>query len=82
MNCITKQIGWLTACLCLGAATLTAQENKGVSVEHLGTNNTLVRVTEQGKYLLLPVQDAGEEATIHVLANGKEERSIVVRLAT
>ena len=82
MNRITKQIGWLTACLCLGAATLTAQENKGVSVEHLGTNNTLVRVTEQGKYLLLPVQDAGEEATIHVLANGKEERSIVVRLAT
>lgn len=82
MNCITKQIGWLTACLCLGAATLTAQENKGVRVEHLGTNNTLVRVTEQGKYLLLPVQDAGEEATIHVLANGKEERSIVVRLAT
>ena len=82
MNCITKQIGWLTACLCLGAATLTAQENKGVRVEHLGTNNTLVRVTEQGKYLLLPVHDAGEEATIHVLANGKEERSIVVRLAT
>ena len=82
MNRITKQIGWLTACLCLGAATLTAQENKGVRVEHLGTNNTLVRVTEQGKYLLLPVQDAGEEATIHVLANGKEERSIVVRLAT
>ena len=82
MNRITKQIGWLTACLCLGAATLTAQENKGVSVEHLGTNNTLVRVTEQGKYLLLPVQDAGEEATIHVLANGKEERSIVVRLAS
>lgn len=82
MNCITKQIGWLTACLCLGAATLTAQENKGVRVEHLGTNNTLVRVTEQGKYLLLPVQDAGEEATIHVLANGKEERSIVVRLAS
>ena len=82
MNRITKQIGWLTACLCLGAATLTAQENKGVRVEHLGTNNTLVRVTEQGKYLLLPVQDAGEEATIHVLANGKEERSIVVRLAS
>ena len=82
MNRITKQIGWLTACLCLGTATLTAQESKGVSVEHLGTNNTLVRVTEQGKYLLLPVQDAGEEATIHVLANGKVERSIVVRLAS
>ena len=82
MNRITKQLGWLTACLCLGTATLTAQESKGVSVEHLGTNNTLVRVTEQGKYLLLPVQDAGEEATIHVLANGKVERSIVVRLAS
>lgn len=82
MNRITKQLGWLTACLCLGTATLTAQEHKGVSIEHLGTNNTLVRVTEQGKYLLLPVQDAGEEATIHVLANGKVERSIVVRLAS
>ena len=82
MNRITKQLGWLTACLCLGTATLTAQESKGVSIEHLGTNNTLVRVTEQGKYLLLPVQDAGEEATIHVLANGKVERSIVVRLAS
>ena len=82
MNRITKQMGWLTACLCLGTATLTAQAHKGVSIEHLGTNNTLVRVTEQGKYLLLPVQDAGEEATIHVLANGKVERSIVVRLAS
>ncbi|MCI6875437.1 MAG: DUF4980 domain-containing protein [Parabacteroides sp.] len=61
---------------------MSAQTDRGIRIEHLGTNNTFVRVTGQSKYLLLPVQDAGEESQVHVVVDGKLERSIVVRLAT
>ncbi|MGN0049427.1 MAG: GH32 C-terminal domain-containing protein [Bacteroides sp.] len=77
-----KTVGMSIAWFCLGTLMLHAQEQKGVTVEHLGTNNTLVRITEVGKYLLLPIQDNGEEATVNIVADGKQERSIVARLAT
>lgn len=48
------------------ATAMTGNQNaiagNGVEVEHLGTNNTLVRVTSDGKYLILPVQESNEEA--------------------
>ncbi len=53
----------------------------GVRVEHLGTNNTLVRVTGDSKYLMLPVQEAYDDATVNVVVDGKLERTIFVRLA-
>ncbi len=54
----------------------------GIKVEHLGVNNTLVRVDpDMGKYLLMPVQDAGDEATVNVLVDGKLDRTVYVRLA-
>ena len=77
-----KKVGMSIAWFCLGTLMLHAQERKGVTIEHLGTNNTLVRITEVGKYLLLPIQDNGEEATVNIVADGKQERSIVARLAT
>ena len=56
--------------------------NEGVKVEHLGTNNTLVRVEGDGKYLILPVQEAFEDdARINVLVDGKIVETIYVRLA-
>lgn len=55
---------------------------EGVKVEHLGTNNTLVRVEGDGKYLILPVQEHFEDdAQINVLVDGKIEETIYVRLA-
>lgn len=53
----------------------------GVEVNHLGTNNTLVRVTGDGKYLLMPVQESNDDATVNVLVDGKLDRTIYVRLA-
>ena len=54
----------------------------GVEVSHLGPTNTLVRVTGDDNYLLLPVQEIFEDdARINVLVDGKIEETIYVRLA-
>lgn len=54
----------------------------GVEINHLGPNNTLVRVTGDAQYLILPVQESHEgEAKINVLVDGKVEETIYVRLA-
>lgn len=60
--------------LCLCAA-------EGIDVEHLGVNNTLVRVTGPERYLMMPVQDNIEDAKINVIVDGKIEETIFVRLA-
>lgn len=61
--------------------TATASAADGVEVSHLGVNNTLVRITGAGKYLLLPVQESNDDAKVSVLADGKIEKTINVRLA-
>ena len=63
----------------LGILTMNAAE--GIEINHLGTNNTLVRVSDDSRYLLLPVEDSAEDATVNILKNGKKEKTIAVRLA-
>ena len=58
-----------------------ADKATGVEVDHLGVSNTLVRVTGEGKYLLLPVQEANDDARINVLVDGNVVETIRVRLA-
>ena len=82
MKTVVNKVCMLLASAFLSTSWMSAQTDKGIRIEHLGTNNTFVRVTGQSKYLLLPVQDAGEESQVHVVVDGKLERSIVVRLAT
>ena len=67
----------------LGALSLTplALAADGVEVDHLGVNNTLVRITGEGKYVMLPVQESNDDAGIEVLVDGKIDRRINVRLA-
>lgn len=60
---------------------LAAMAGNGVEISHLGVNNTLVRIIDDGKYLLLPVQEANEEARVNILVDGKLEKSLNVRLA-
>ncbi|MCM1483473.1 MAG: GH32 C-terminal domain-containing protein [Muribaculaceae bacterium] len=55
--------------------------NGGVKVEHLGTNNTIVRVDSDARYMLLPVQESNDDATVNIVVDGKLERTIFVRLA-
>ncbi len=63
------------------AGNQNAMAGNGVEVEHLGTNNTLVRVTTDGKYLILPVQESNDEAAVNVLVDGRLDKTLSVRLA-
>jgi len=55
--------------------------NDGIRVEHLGTNNTFVRVPTDSTYLMMPVQESYDDATVNIVVDGKLEKTIYVRLA-
>lgn len=77
-----KTIHNITATLTLSLlGSIAANASEGVRVEHLGINNTLVRVEGSGKYLMFPVQEAYDDATVNVVVDGKLERTFYVRLA-
>lgn len=64
-----------------GLTAVNANAGEGVRVEHLGTNNTLVRIDSAANYLLMPVQEAYDDATVNVVVDGKLDKTIYVRLA-
>lgn len=77
-----KRLAAFAAAIVAAAAltpSLTADDS--VKIEHLGTNNTLVRVTGDGDILLMPVQESIDDAKVNVLVDGKNERTMFVRLA-
>lgn len=80
-----KKIGQrLSRLLTCGASLLTATlgfAGEGVEVNHLGINNTLVRVKGDGDMLILPVQESIDDSRINVLVDGKIAETIYVRLA-
>lgn len=61
--------------------SLPASADKGVKVEHLGVNNTLVRIDTDGKYLILPIQESNDETPVNVIVDGKLDRTLNIRLA-
>ena len=75
----------ILSAMILGGAALCAPlswaDTPGVKIEHLGVNNTLVRVGGEGRYLILPVQEANDDAVVNIIVDGKKERSLNVRLA-
>ncbi len=80
MNKIFKSLTTIMALgMILTAPTVLA--SKGVEVNHLGVNNALVRVIDTSKYLLLPVQEASDDAKINILVDGNIAETIYVRLA-
>lgn len=80
MNKINSRI---ISLMMLGAVLAASQASAAddVEVHHLGVNNTLVRVTGESKYLMLPVQESNDDARIEVLVDGKPDRTIYARLA-
>ena len=72
---------FFSSILALGSLFSTFASS-AVKVEHLGSNNTLVRVEDEGKFLLLPVGEAASEASVNIIVDGNYERTIFVRLAT
>ncbi|MDE6324670.1 MAG: DUF4980 domain-containing protein, partial [Duncaniella sp.] len=71
----------ISAMLSVSAASAAAAVSDGIEINHLGVNNTLVRVNGDGRYLMLPVQEANDDATVNLLVDGKIEKTIYVRLA-
>lgn len=69
-----------TVLLTASALTATA-DTPGVTIEHLGLNNSLIRVNGDAPYLLLPVEDNGDEARLDMLIDGHTAKSMIVRLA-
>ena len=70
---------WL---VCASMLPEVAVGANGVEINHLGPTNTLVRVSTDSTYLLLPVQEVFEDdAKINILVDGKIEETIYVRLA-
>lgn len=69
------------AAIVLSIGMMHAQNDKGLKIHYLGANHSLIQVKQPQKYLLLPVEEAAPEATIHVLVNNKVEKTFQVRLA-
>lgn len=63
------------------AAVLPAMAGEGVEVNHLGTDNTLVRVAGEGKYLILPIQENIDDAKINVIVDNEIVKTFYARLA-
>jgi len=77
-----KYIRHLTAGILVGmAGILSMQAADGITINHLGTNNTLVRVTDDSRYILFPVEESVDDATLNLLLDGRPESTIYVRLA-
>jgi len=81
MTTIKECMRATAAVVSLALLTGVVSAAEGIEVNHLGVSNTLVRVTGAGKYLLLPVQEANDDARINVLVDGKIAETIYVRLA-
>lgn len=65
--------------LSIGLPAFAAGE---VTVNHLGVNNTLVRVDgDAARYLILPVQESCDDARVNVLVDGNIDHTFYVRLA-
>lgn len=80
---MSKTIKGIAVMMMLGLTSVMAGASPldGVEINHLGTNNTIVRVNGERKYLLLPVQESHDDARINVLVDGRLDRTINVRLA-
>lgn len=63
------------------AGVLSVSSDAAVKVDHLGPNNSLVRVSGDSRYLLMPVQEDVDDAMVNILVNGDLDHTIRVRLA-
>ena len=81
MNSISKFAMVLAAFPFVGMTSVAANASDGVKVEHLGTNNTLVRIDGDSRYLMLPVQEAYDDATVNVVVDGKIDFLLVANLS-
>ena len=73
-----KKLTFTGVSLLLG---FTALAGNGVEVNTLGVDNTLVRVTGDGPYLILPIQENIDDAKIDVIVDNQIVKTFYARLA-
>ena len=69
------------ACLALLVVPAITYASDAVEINRLGPDNTLIRVTGDNKLILLPVEEALNDARVNVIVDGKIEKTFYVRLA-
>ena len=62
-------------------APLAARATGGLEILRTSPNNTLVRITEPKRYLILPIEEEMPDARIDVLVNGNIAQTFYARLA-
>ncbi len=70
-----------SAFIAIVLAAPAALAGDGVQLQVLGDSHSLVRVTQQQRYVLLPIEDAAGESHIRVTVNGQLEETLNARLA-
>lgn len=81
MKKIARVMATTVACASALLIPMSARADKGVEVNFLGVDNTLVKVTGEGKYLLLPIQESVDDAKINVIVDNKIVKTFYARLA-
>ncbi|MDE6341621.1 MAG: DUF4980 domain-containing protein, partial [Muribaculaceae bacterium] len=81
MTDIRRFMAGLMALGIISISPLAMQAADNLEINHLGVTNTLVRVTGDGQYIMLPVQESVDDARVNVLVNGKLADTFYVRLA-
>ena len=82
MNRLTPGVKALLSTLpaiCL--ATTFQASGADIRVEHLGPNNTYVRIEGDASKILLPVEDSQADSRINIIVDGRLDKSIAVKLA-
>ncbi len=70
----------LLALLATAATSLFAQQ-ANVKVENVGTRNAMIRVSDDYKYLLFPIEEKAPESHVRLMCDTKLEQTFTVRLA-
>lgn len=63
------------------AGTLSAHSQRYEDIRFLSTHHSLVTITQQGKYLLLPVEEKAEISHIKILMDNNVVKTLNVKLA-
>nr|WP_239059530.1 GH32 C-terminal domain-containing protein [Bacteroides sp. 224] len=67
---------------CMGTVFFSCMAtNPPYIVKHLGDNQSIIRIDEPSKYLLIPIEEKAEESWIKMIVNNEEVQSMHIRLA-
>ncbi|NDV65429.1 GH32 C-terminal domain-containing protein [Bacteroides sp. 224] len=83
INTLKKRFARATLSMfCMGTVFFSCMAtNPPYIVKHLGDNQSIIRIDEPSKYLLIPIEEKAEESWIKMIVNNEEVQSMHIRLA-